>query len=63
MKGNNMNCKDYAKMIYFEATDLMEQIEQCEYQSEASLLRKHCLKMRHDLNELYKKLGKFDKDE
>ena len=57
-----MNIKDYANMIYLEALDLKEQVDKCEYQSTASLLRKHCLKMRHDLLILNKKLGKFNSD-
>ena len=54
-----MNCKEYATMIYLEALDLKEQIDKCRYPANASLLRKHCLKMRHDLNILNQKLGKF----
>ena len=54
-----MNCKEYATMIYLEALDLKEQVDECRYPANASLLRKHCLKMRHDLNILNQKLGKF----
>lgn len=55
-----MNCKELAKMIYFEAKSLLEEVENCNYQSEASYLRKHCLKIRYDLNILNKKLGKWN---
>lgn len=55
-----MKCKELAKMIYFEVKSLLEEVENCEYQSDASDLRKHCLKIRYDLNILNKKLGKWN---
>jgi len=37
-----------------------EKVENCNYQSDASDLRKHCLKIRYDLNILNKKLSKWN---
>ena len=62
-RSKNMNCKEYATMIYLEALDLKEQVDECYYQANASLLRKHCLKMRHDLNILNQKLGRYNHNE
>lgn len=54
-----MNCKDLANMIYLEAMNLLEEVENCNYQADASNLRKHCLKIRYDLKILNKKLGNW----
>lgn len=58
-----MNCKDLANMIYVEAMSLLEEVENCNYQTDASKLRKHCLKIRYDLNILNKKLGNWRNEE
>ena len=50
-------------MIYFEAKSLLEEVENCNYQADASSLRKHCLKIRYDLNILNKKLGNWRNEE
>lgn len=55
-----MNIEDYADMIWLEAMNLKEEVHKLDCQTDASLLRKHCTKIRHDLHILDKKLGNWD---
>lgn len=55
-----MNIEDYADMIWLEAMNLKEEAHKLDCQTDASLLRKHCTKIRHDLHILDKKLGNWD---
>lgn len=55
-----MNIEEYADMIWLEALNLKEECSRLNCQTTASLLRKHCKKIRHDLQILDEKLGKWD---
>ena len=55
-----MNIEEYADMIWLEAINLKEECHKLNCQTNASLLRKHCTKIRHDLHILDKKLGNWD---
>lgn len=57
----SLNASELAKMISTETKLLSELVDDCEYQSNASLLRKHCIKIRQDLTVLDKKLARFEK--
>ena len=59
----SLNASELAKMISSETELLSELVDDCEYQSNASLLRKHCTKIRQDLTVLDKKLARFEKIE
>ena len=55
-----MNIEEYADMIWLEAMNLKEEVYKLDCQTNASLLKKHCTKIRHDLHILDKKLGNWD---
>lgn len=55
-----MNIEEYADMIWLEAMNLKEECHKLDCQTNASLLRKHCTKIRHDLHILDNKLGNWD---
>lgn len=55
-----MNIEDYADMIWLEAMNLKEEAHKLDCQTDASLLRKHCTKIRHDLHILDNKLGNWE---
>lgn len=55
-----MNIEEYADMIWLEAMNLKEEANRLNCQTSASLLRKHCTKIRHDLQILYNKLGNWE---
>ena len=55
-----MNIEEYADMIWLEAMNLKEEAHKLDCQTNASLLRKHCTKIRHDLHILDNKLGNWD---
>lgn len=55
-----MNIEEYADMIWLEAMNLKEEAHKLDCQTNASLLRKHCTKIRHDLHILNKKLGNWE---
>lgn len=55
-----MNIEEYADMIWLEAMNLKEEAHKLDCQTYASLLRKHCTKIRHDLHILDKKLGNWE---
>lgn len=55
-----MNIEEYADMIWLEAMNLKEEAHKLDCQTCASLLRKHCTKIRHDLHILDKKLGNWE---
>jgi hypothetical protein len=55
-----MNIEEYADMIWLEAMNLKEEVHKLDCQTNASLLRKHCTKIRHGLHILDNKLGDWD---
>lgn len=55
-----MNIEEYADMIWLESLNLKEEAHKLDCQTCASLLRKHCTKIRHDLHILDKKLGNWE---
>jgi hypothetical protein len=55
-----MNIEEYADMIWLEAMNLKEECHKLDCKTNASLLRKHCTKIRHDLHILDNKLGDWD---
>lgn len=57
-----MNIEEYADMIWLESLNLKEECHKLDCQVGASLLRKHCTKMRHDLHILDNKLGEWEKN-
>lgn len=57
-----MNIEEYAVMIWLEAMNLKEEVHKLDCQTCASLLKKHCTKIRHDLHILDNKLGNWDKN-
>ena len=57
-----MDSKRLIQMIDTEVSLLREQIERAEFQSEYSYCRNSCIKIRKDLNELYKSLARFNEE-
>jgi hypothetical protein len=57
-----MTIEEYADMIWLEAMNLKEEVHKLDCQTCASLLKKHCTKIRHDLHILDNKLGNWDKN-
>lgn len=55
-----MNIEEYTDMIWLEAMNLKEEAHKLDCQTCASLLRKHCTKIRHDLHILDNKLGNWE---